>query len=187
MKALDPWEALWVPYDEETYAAVIDRVYRDDVVLDIGAGDLRLARRLAERCRRVYAVEMNAEVLRAGLSSLPDNLVPVCADARTWHFPAGVTVAILLMRHCRHFGLYVRKLQMAGCSRLLTNARWGWGVEEILLAQGAVPFRLASPGWYACRCGRVGFVAASAEDVSLESLGRVQEVIGCPDCGERAR
>ncbi len=48
LRDLDPWEARWAPYDEATYAAVLAAIRPDDVVLDIGAGDLRLARRMAQ-------------------------------------------------------------------------------------------------------------------------------------------
>jgi hypothetical protein len=47
MKPLERWEALWAPYDEPTYQLVLDYVRPDDVVLDIGAGDLRLTRQVA--------------------------------------------------------------------------------------------------------------------------------------------
>ena len=43
------WEAQWAPYDDDTYARALDFVPPGAVVLDIGAGDLRLARRLAKR------------------------------------------------------------------------------------------------------------------------------------------
>ena len=38
------WEALWSPYDQSTYHAVLEMIQSTDVVIDIGAGDLRLAR-----------------------------------------------------------------------------------------------------------------------------------------------
>ena len=57
------WEAAFAPYDEDTYRFVIERIGPPDVVLDIGAGDLRLARRLATIAKRVYAIERNATVL----------------------------------------------------------------------------------------------------------------------------
>ncbi len=44
------WEAMWAPYDEATYGAALAQIAADDVVLDIGAGDLRLARRAARIC-----------------------------------------------------------------------------------------------------------------------------------------
>lgn len=59
------WEALWAPYDEATYLAALGFLRPSDVVLDIGAGDLRFARRAARLVRTVIAVEQNAETLRA--------------------------------------------------------------------------------------------------------------------------
>ena len=50
------WEGTWAAYDEDTYAAALALVPPGAVVLDIGAGDLRFARRLAARARLVYAV-----------------------------------------------------------------------------------------------------------------------------------
>ena len=106
----------------------------------------------------------NPHLLAAAFRPLPANLVAVVADARTEPVPAGVTVAVLLMRHCTHYALYVEKLRAAGCRRLITNARWGMGVEVIDLGPG-VPFDSVGIGWYACRrCGAVGF---AGDDVAL--------------------
>ncbi len=106
------WEGLWAAYDEDTYAAALALVPPGAVVLDIGAGDLRLARRLAARAQRVYAVEQRPELLGGGV---PGNVRLICADAREWPFPHGLDAAILLMRHCAHFALYRRKLEAVGC------------------------------------------------------------------------
>ena len=57
------WEAAFAPYDEETYRAVLAQITPHDVVLDIGAGDLRLTRRVAAIARRVYAIERDPAVL----------------------------------------------------------------------------------------------------------------------------
>jgi hypothetical protein len=59
------------------------------------------------------------------------NLVVIHGDARYVAFPNGITTAVLLMRHCTHFDLYVKKLQAVGCRTLITNARWRSGVEVI--------------------------------------------------------
>jgi len=141
--AAQDWEWWWAPYDEPTYQAVLARVRPHDVVLEIGAGDLRLARRLAGRARHVYAFEMQAVLIEralAGPGPAPANLYAVCADARHAHFPPDVTVGVLLMRHCRHFQLYADKLVAIGCGRLITNARWRSRVECVDLLEARLPF-----------------------------------------------
>ena len=60
------WEMRWSPYDEPTYAAVLNTLRPTDVVLDIGAGDLRLARRMAAVVRQVIAWEIQPDVLERG-------------------------------------------------------------------------------------------------------------------------
>ncbi|MGE5252023.1 MAG: class I SAM-dependent methyltransferase [Bacteroidota bacterium] len=179
------WEAMFAPYDARTYQDVLDLLGPHDVVLDIGAGDLRLSRRMAGIACRVHAVEVDRSILQAGLDSpalLPDNLSVVCADARTLEFPSGITAGVLLMRHCTHFGLYAGKLRTAGAARLITNARWRMDVESVDLLAGRTPFREARMGWYACLCGAAGFKEGPAEQWSPE-MDRVQtEVIDCPQC-----
>ena len=180
----EDWESAWAPYPEEDYQAVLGHLRPEDVVLDIGAGDLRLARRMAARVRRVWAIEQQVEVLARGLAQgpLPPNLSVVVADARTWPFPRSVTVGVLLMRHCQHFRLYREKLAAVGARVLLTNARWGMGVERVDLQAPALPFTQAPMGWYACRCGAVGFIPGPGEALTPEVLERVSEVTSCPHC-----
>lgn len=183
---LDPWEALWAPYDEATYAAVLAAVAPDDIVLDIGAGDLRLARRLAGRVRRVIAWEINPDLLAAAAAQgpFPANLLAVAADARRAALPPDLTAAVLLMRHCTpaHYALYTARLRAAGCRRLITNARWRMGVEVIDLAP-ALPLESAPPGWYTCRrCGAIGFLPPELVDDGAAAVDRVTDVEGCPSC-----
>jgi SAM-dependent methyltransferase len=160
------WEGWFSPYALEVYRAVLDCIAPDDVVLEIGAGDLRLALRMAERAQRVYAVEVNPLVVGPALETIglcmPRNLHVVCANALDVPVPSGITVAVLLMRHCRHFGQYFDRLQAAGCRRLLTNARWKSGVEVVGLEAPRLPFEHVREGWYACRCGAVGYVGSGA-------------------------
>jgi len=184
------WSRRWAPYDAATYDAVLAQVGPDDVVLDIGAGDLRLSRRLAARVRRVIALEMQPAVVRRGLAAgpLPPNLQVVIADARRVPFPRGVTVGVLLMRHCppAEVARYMRKLRAAGARTLLTNARWGLDVERVDLTAPRVPYAQVSIGWYACACGAVGFVPGPPEALTAAVLGRVHEVVACPACTARA-
>ncbi|MCX7856259.1 MAG: rRNA adenine methyltransferase [Anaerolineae bacterium] len=178
---LDEWEGRFSPYDEDLYRAVLEHVAPTDVVIEIGAGDLRLALRLAREVQQVYAIEVNPLLVaraleRVGLS-LPRNLVVICANALDFPVPAGVTVAVLLMRHCRHFSDYFDRLQAAGCRWLLTNARWKCGLEVVDLTAPRVPFGELAEGWYACRCGAVGYVGTGSRPDTAPV-----EVADCPAC-----
>lgn len=179
---MSPWEAAWSPYDEDTYRFVLDQVGPEDVVLEIGAGDLRLARRLATVAERVIAVEINPLLLARSSPDRPANLSVVCADARYLSFPPDTTVGVLLMRHCEHFRLYVEKLRSVGCRRLVTNARWGMGVEVVDLGR-ALPFEGVLAGWYACKCGAVGIVPGTQpDDLAMADDLIAQEVEYCVTC-----
>jgi hypothetical protein len=184
MEAIIPdaaWEAMHAPYDPRTYQAVLDRLEPEDVVLDIGAGDLRLARQIAGIVRKVYAVEINVAVLRQA-DELPANLTSICGDARAMEFPCDVTTGVLLMRHCTFFRLYAEKLRSAGAARLITNARWRMGVEVVDLRVERGPLAAAGMGWYACECGAVGFQPGPAELWTVDMDRMVHEVCGCPQC-----
>lgn len=174
------WATLWAPYDEPTYQAALAHIPRGATVLDIGAGDLRFARRAAARARFVYAVERRPELVAA--TDLPPNLAVICADARLIDIPDGVDTAVLLMRHSPDFALYARKLAAAGCRRLITNARWGMSVECVDLARPAVPYEALTAGWYACRCGATGFREGPPEWLTDRRLEDTAEVSACPAC-----
>jgi hypothetical protein len=178
------WEAMHAPYDQGTYQSVLDQLRPADIVLDIGAGDLRLARQMVQLVHKVYAVEINPDVLeQATLSGpLPANLIPVCVDARVLDFPSDITAGVLLMRHCTCFRLYAEKLKKAGATRVFTNARWHIDVEMVNLMVYRIPFPDAGMGWYACICGGTGFKEGPAEHWSLEMDQITNEVSDCPQC-----
>lgn len=180
-RAIHPldWEAACAAYDESTYNAALDYIGPDDIVLDIGAGDLRFARQAARRARSVIAIERRPELLLA--SPNPDNLTVICDDALKVPFPPGVSVAVLLMRHCRHFAEYVAKLREIGCRSLITNARWGMGVEHISLVRQPHHSTI-EPGWYACMCGAVGFKPGAPQAITSSTLNSVTSVETCPAC-----
>jgi hypothetical protein len=175
------WEALWAPYDEETYARALTYVPSGATVLDIGAGDLRFAVRAARFARFVYAIEQKPALL-AGEPRL-SNLIAVCGDARILPFPA-VDTAVLLMRHCCHFGLYRRKLEKVSCVRLITNARWRMGVECIDLTVAPIPYDDLAIGWYACHCGATGFRPGATSRLTECVAETVVEVDRCPECAD---
>jgi hypothetical protein len=176
------WEAVWAPYDEATYAAALEFLGPDDSVLDIGAGDLRFARRAAQRARAVMAIEQRRELLNP---PYPLNLTVICGDALAVPFPEVISVGVLLMRHCQYFVEYVFKLRAVGAKRLITNARWRVGVEHIAFDQPRVSFENLDAGWFACLCGATGFAAPSPDAVNTEALERVNQLAGCPNCRPR--
>jgi len=179
------WEAMYAHYDQPTYQAVLGLLNPEDVVLDIGAGDLRLSRQMALITRKVYAVEISASVLDQGPGSrdpLPGSLIPIRADARAFDFPADTTVGVLMMRHCTHFRFYFEKLRDVGARRLITNARWRMSVEVVDLCVERTSFKDADMGWYACLCGAAGFKVGSAEQWSIETDKVIHEVSDCPQC-----
>jgi predicted RNA methylase len=53
------WERWFSPCTLETYRAVLGHIAPNDMALEIGAGDLRLAPQMVEQAQRVYAVEVN--------------------------------------------------------------------------------------------------------------------------------
>ncbi len=180
----EDWEALWAPYDESTYQQALSWLDPEDVVLDIGAGDLRLARRMAALCRKVYAIELRKDVLDKALAQgpLPANVVVLHGNALELPFPSDVTVGVLLMRHCRHTGVYIRKLHALGARGLITNARWHMDVEFINFSVPRLPFELVKMGWYACWCGQVGFIPGPPDALTETLELTVHEVAYCPAC-----
>ena len=176
------WERLWAPYDQATYAFVLDHLERDEVILDIGAGDLRLARQMATIVRQVFAIEINPILNQSNRLDLPANLTLIEGDALELVFPMSITSGVLLMRHCTHFQAYAEKLCQAGARRLFTNARWGMGVECIDLLVPRQSFEQIPFGWYACWCGKTGFKPGPVDEFTFASLELDHQVSDCPAC-----
>jgi hypothetical protein len=177
---------MWAPYDQQTYQSVLDHIQADDIVLEIGAGDLRLAVQIAKIASHVTAIEIHRELLERALSdhsvNFPANLTILPGDARLIPFPQDTSVGILLMRHCTHFALYASKLISISCKWLITNARWRLGVEIVDLQAVRQSFNNIKMGWYACQCGAVGFIPGPVEEYTFEMDQNVSGVFACPQC-----
>jgi hypothetical protein len=177
---------MWAPFEETTYLDVLDQTEPHDIIFfNNGAGDLRLDRRMAKICRRIYALEIQEKILGFAYADgmgFPDNLSVQCGDARCMPFPEVVTTGVLLMRHCNHFRLYADKLKAVGAKDLITNARWRSGVEVIHLQSERKPYWQIEMGWYACWCGVVGFKPGSVEHITPEFESVIQEAVNCPRC-----
>jgi len=175
------WAAAWAAYDYKTYQQALTYLSPGQTILDIGAGDLRFARMAAALRCTVIAVE-NQRHIAYSSGKIPEDIQLHIADAREFTFPRGVDAAVLLMRHCLDYKLYVGKLRAVNCPVLITNARWGFAPEKIDLSAG-VPFDAHQIGWYACvTCGSVGFIEGDTNQLSQEVIEAVVDVAFCPDC-----
>jgi len=99
------WECFFVPEDW-FYDNVLKLLNRNDVVFDVGAGDLRFDLLMAKKVRKVYAVEINPTILGKALQiinyDLPTNLIAICGNAFKMELPSDVTVVTCLMIHRVH-------------------------------------------------------------------------------------
>jgi hypothetical protein len=107
------------------------------------------------------------------------------ADARQIPFPEDISIAVLLMRHCTSLQQYWVKLGLTECKKLITNARWGLGIEIIDLNEKRLPLEMIPVGWYACRCGDTGFVTGAVELITEHIMDKVWEVDECWACQGR--
>lgn len=99
------WEIFFVP-ETENYADCLEQLSRNDVVFDVGAGDLRFDLVIAEKVRKVYAVEIDPVILSSALRiigwNMPVNLTVICGSAFEMELPGDVTVVTCLMIHRQH-------------------------------------------------------------------------------------
>lgn len=104
-RGMKGWEIFIVP-ESMFYEEVLSMVSQDDVVFDVGAGDLRFDIMLSEKAKKVYAVEINPEFLGGALKiigyDLPGNVVPICGNAFEMELPCDTTVVTCLMIHRQH-------------------------------------------------------------------------------------
>jgi len=99
------WEISFCP-EKWFYDDVLNLLTPDDVVFDVGAGDLRFALLASQKVRKVYAVEINPEILSYALKiigfDMPTNIIAICANAWELELPSDVTTIVCLMIHRQH-------------------------------------------------------------------------------------
>ncbi len=99
------WECFFVP-EENFYDDVLKKVNENDVIFDVGAGDLRFDLILSEKVKKIYAIEINPTIMSKALRiiglDMPTNLITICGDAFLMELPADVTVILSLMIHRQH-------------------------------------------------------------------------------------
>lgn len=84
-------------WSEVTERVVIEAcaAHPDDVVVDLGCGDGRIATALAGKVRRVVAVDHDPAVVAAYARVAPANVRVERGDARTFTLPPGTSVIVL--------------------------------------------------------------------------------------------
>lgn len=97
---------VWFLPEVTNYDDCLSKLNPDDVVFDVGAGDLRFDLIMAEKVRKVYAVEINPKILAGALRiigyDMPENLTVICGNAFTMELPGDVTAVTCLMIHRKH-------------------------------------------------------------------------------------
>lgn len=105
----------WFCPDKSCYNFVLKNVSSEDVVMDIGSGDLRLPLLLSEKVKKVYAVEVNPKIVGDALKAigynLPRNVIVYCANILDIKIPSDVTIVTILMRHCLHQEEFLHKFK----------------------------------------------------------------------------
>ena len=85
------------------YEIVLERLSKDDIVFDVGAGNLVFDLMMLKKVRKVYAIEINPTTIADSLKvigyGLPKNLIVICADAFDLGIPADVTKITSLFIH----------------------------------------------------------------------------------------
>jgi ubiquinone/menaquinone biosynthesis C-methylase UbiE len=121
------------PQSAAEYARVLDDPERDgwqkprevilalkltgqETVADIGSGTGYFANRLARHARRVFAVDIDAQLLEISLKTAPGNVTPVLASPDDPRIPEGASDLILfcdVLHHIENRGAYLKKVNHA--------------------------------------------------------------------------
>jgi protein-L-isoaspartate O-methyltransferase len=92
--------AMYLPHSFFQYEEVLQAVCKNDVVIDAGAGDFRLAYLMSKIVKKVYALEVNPELVKGALEiigfNLPKNLIMICSDWTDFPIPADVNFIVCL-------------------------------------------------------------------------------------------
>lgn len=89
--------------ETQYYGLVLDELNENDVVFDVGAGNLVFDLIMLEKVKKVYAVEVNPTIISDALDiigyDLPKELVVICANAFDLAIPNDVTKIVSLFIH----------------------------------------------------------------------------------------
>jgi len=75
-------------------------IEKEDIVIDMGSGDFRFPIMLSKKAKKVYAIELNPELVYNALKiinyHLPKNLIIICGDWVNISIPKDVTIITCL-------------------------------------------------------------------------------------------
>ena len=109
----DPARDAWQKPDQVISALELKKT---DVVADIGAGGGYFTRRLARRAAKVYAVDINADLLKIAAKDEPDNVATILAVPDDPKLPPSSVDLIFIcdvLHHIENRPAYYRKLNAA--------------------------------------------------------------------------
>jgi len=109
----DPARDAWQKPEEVISALALKKT---DVVADIGAGSGYFTRRLARTAAKVYAVDINADLLQIAAKDEPENVVAVLAAPDDPKLPPNSVDLIFIcdvLHHIQNRPAYYRKLNAA--------------------------------------------------------------------------
>ena len=99
------WEGFFCPEDNN-YQDCFNQLKKEDVVFDIGAGDLRFDLIMLKKVKKVYSIEIDPTILGPALKvigfSKPANLIVINGNGFDFEIPNDVTVITCLMIHRKH-------------------------------------------------------------------------------------
>lgn len=91
--------AIYYPHEDQ-YKQVLKLVKKKDVIIDMGSGDFRFPLMLSQKVKKVYAIELNPELVHNALKiinyHLPKNLIIICGDWVNISIPKDVTIITCL-------------------------------------------------------------------------------------------
>ena len=90
---------MFLPHEDQ-YNLILSMIKKEDIVIDMGSGDFRFPIMLSQKVKKVYAIELNPELVHNALKiinyHLPKNLIIMCGDWVNISIPKDVTIITCL-------------------------------------------------------------------------------------------
>lgn len=94
--------AMYISHKDQ-YSSILEKVNKEDIVFDAGAGDLRFPLMLSQKVKKVYAIDLSPTLISKALKIigyyLPLNLIIICGDWCKFPIPKDVTIITCLVNN----------------------------------------------------------------------------------------